>query len=163
MTKRSWEFGQDREAIKGFLVGAAQEWFTSTSDEPGGLTTGVGGKPIGQAAKAGFVGGEAATAFRDNMRGAIPMEDVITDAKSALNEIKKTRSAAYNTAPAAVTQPARSGDRGLSDAPSPSATALRWFGRGMNTRMAQRLALSRATTINLSITLTAKAAGVSGP
>jgi hypothetical protein len=67
-----------------------------------GMTTGAGGKAIGQAARAGLEGGEAAKSFRENMRGSVPMEEVITDAKSALGEIKRARSAAYNAGMANV-------------------------------------------------------------
>jgi hypothetical protein len=62
----------------------------------GGVTTGVGGQALRTAARAGFEGGEAGAAFRDSMRGNVPMEDVITDAKTALGNIKQARSAAYN-------------------------------------------------------------------
>jgi hypothetical protein len=51
--------------------------------------------------------GDAATAFRENMRGVTPMEDVITEAKSALGEIKKARGAAYNAAMADVRSDAK--------------------------------------------------------
>lgn len=61
-----------------------------------GTATGTGGATIRQAARTGFEGGPAGQAFRDNMRGNVPMENVITDAKTALNAIKQERSAAYN-------------------------------------------------------------------
>lgn len=60
-----------------------------------GLTTGVGGKAVGTAARAGFEGGEAAKTFRDNMRGAAPMDDVIAKAKEGVQAIKAERQKAY--------------------------------------------------------------------
>lgn len=61
-----------------------------------GVTTGVGGGAIRTAAQAGMAGGRAGEAFRENMRGAVPVEDVIGDAKVALQSVKKEREAAYN-------------------------------------------------------------------
>jgi hypothetical protein len=60
-----------------------------------GVTTGAGGQAIRTAAKAGLEGGEAGKAFRENMRGSVPMEGVVNDAKSALDAIKQDRQAAY--------------------------------------------------------------------
>jgi hypothetical protein len=60
-----------------------------------GVATGAGGDVLRQAARSGFEGGEASRAFRENMRGAVPMEDVVADATAALNEIKRLRSAFY--------------------------------------------------------------------
>lgn len=60
-----------------------------------GLMTGAGSDAVKTAAKAGFAGGDTARTFRENMRGAVPMEDVIGQAKSALQNIKNDRQAAY--------------------------------------------------------------------
>jgi hypothetical protein len=60
-----------------------------------GVATGTGGRPIREAARSGAQGGAASTAFRENMRGNVPLEDVIGDAKTALSAIKAERSAAY--------------------------------------------------------------------
>jgi hypothetical protein len=61
----------------------------------GGVTTGVGGHALRTAARTGFEGGEAAKALRENMRGSVPMENVVTDAKVGLDAIKQERQAAY--------------------------------------------------------------------
>jgi hypothetical protein len=61
----------------------------------GGVTTGVGGQALRTAARTGFEGGEAAKAFRENMRGTVPMENVVSDAKVGLDAIKQERQAAY--------------------------------------------------------------------
>lgn len=60
-----------------------------------GVTTGTGGATVRQAARTGFEGGEAGAAFRDNMRGNVPMEEVVSDAKRALGAVRAERSAAY--------------------------------------------------------------------
>lgn len=61
-----------------------------------GVTTGAGTLPFKEAVRAGFEGGEAAKTFRENMRGDVPMTDVIDDAKRGLAAIKTDREAAYN-------------------------------------------------------------------
>lgn len=62
-----------------------------------GVTTGVGGDTIRRAAQTGFEGGDAGRAFRENMRGNVPLESVIDDAKSALSTVRAERGAAYNS------------------------------------------------------------------
>jgi hypothetical protein len=61
----------------------------------GGVASGAGGQALRTAARAGFEGGEAAKAFRENMRGYVPMENVVADAKVGLDAIKQERQAAY--------------------------------------------------------------------
>ncbi len=60
-----------------------------------GVSTGAGGEAIRTAAKAGFAGGEASKTFTQNMRGSVPMEDVIAQAKGGLQAIRDERQAAY--------------------------------------------------------------------
>lgn len=67
-----------------------------------GVTTGVGGAPIKEAARAGFEGGEAGQAFRAQMRGAKPIEDVVDEAKIGLDAIRQARQADYLSNMAAV-------------------------------------------------------------
>ena len=57
-----------------------------------GMTTGVGDGPVRQAARAGFTGNRA---FVDNMRGNVPMTDVVDQAQSAVGKMRQDRSAAY--------------------------------------------------------------------
>lgn len=57
-----------------------------------GMTTGVGEGPIRQAARAGFEGNKA---FADNMRGNVPMTDVVDQAQSAVGQMRQSRSDAY--------------------------------------------------------------------
>ncbi len=60
-----------------------------------GLATGVGGQSLKTAAQAGFKGGQAAEDFTANLRGKVPMEEIVADAKTALSSIREERGAAY--------------------------------------------------------------------
>ncbi len=61
----------------------------------GDLGTHTGGESIARAARAGFEGGSQGQAFRESMRGQIPMETVVSDAMSALDNIRQGRGRAY--------------------------------------------------------------------
>ena len=61
----------------------------------GNLGTHTGGRTLRLAAGAGRAGGEKGRAFRQAMTGTAPMEDVVSDARRALGEIRKRRNAAY--------------------------------------------------------------------
>jgi len=60
-----------------------------------GITTGAGGQAVREAARAGFEGGERGAAFAENLRGTVPMEGVVSDAKRGLDAIKADRQKAY--------------------------------------------------------------------
>lgn len=64
-----------------------------------GTTTGVGGEAIGTAYQAGKSGG---TSFLDNLRGNVPMTDVLDEAKSALTNMRIDRSNQYKQGMAGV-------------------------------------------------------------
>lgn len=64
-----------------------------------GMMTGTGGNAISTAYKAGKEGG---TTFLDNMRGDVPMTDVLDGAKSALGKMRLDRSAQYKSGMAGV-------------------------------------------------------------
>lgn len=66
--------------------------------ELAGVTTGAGGTALRTAAEAGLEGGQAAQAFRENMRGAAPMEQAVEDARGALDQMRKERGDAYRQA-----------------------------------------------------------------
>ncbi len=68
-----------------------------------GFTTGAGGSAVRTAASAGREGGEAGVAFRENMRGA-PVTGLVDRAKSALDEVRQDRSAAYQAGKADLTK-----------------------------------------------------------
>lgn len=64
-----------------------------------GATTGVGGEAIGTAYQAGKSGG---TSFLDNLRGNVPMTDVLDEAKGALTNMRLDRSNQYKQGMAGV-------------------------------------------------------------
>lgn len=70
--------------------------------EPGvsnvlGLTTGAGVESIRAAGRAGKKGGDAADVFKANMRGDVPVDEIVDMAKSGLEKIRQERSAAYKS------------------------------------------------------------------
>ena len=60
-----------------------------------GVATGAGPMAITEAAKAGAKGGRAGRAFREQMRGIAPIEDVVTDTKTALERMRQERATTY--------------------------------------------------------------------
>jgi hypothetical protein len=64
-----------------------------------GLSTGTGGESVATAYRAGKQGG---TSFLDNMRGNVPMTDVLDSAKQALGQMRLDRSAQYKSGMAGV-------------------------------------------------------------
>ncbi len=60
-----------------------------------GLTTGTGAEAIRQAYKAGKKGGQSLSVLKENMRGEVPINLVLQDAKAALAEMKANKSADY--------------------------------------------------------------------
>ena len=59
-----------------------------------GLTTGVGAEPISQAFKAGKSGN---TAFTSNLKGDVPLTDVLDQAKSGLQAMNAAKTAEYRS------------------------------------------------------------------
>lgn len=60
-----------------------------------GLLTGTHAKPLEEAAHAGYEGGEASKALTENMRGNVPLNDVVDEARSAINNMRAKRGAEY--------------------------------------------------------------------
>lgn len=60
-----------------------------------GATTGTGGRAVQEAYQAGRNGGAAGQAFLDNMRGNIPVEDVVREARDAVGALRQQRAAEY--------------------------------------------------------------------
>ena len=60
-----------------------------------GMTTGAGSEAINQAYKAGDAGGDTARAFADNMRGNVPMNDVLDAVDANLAKMGAEKAAAY--------------------------------------------------------------------
>lgn len=62
-----------------------------------GMTTGVGDEPIRQAYAAGRQGGARQASFIENLRGEVPMQDVLETAKADLAAMGQQQKAAYRS------------------------------------------------------------------
>ena len=62
-----------------------------------GTTTGAGTEAIRQASRAGAEGGAKADAFLENLRGNVPVESVVQDAKRAVDQMRIDRGNAYRS------------------------------------------------------------------
>jgi len=60
-----------------------------------GMTTGVGGDVIREAGRAGSSGGDVADLLQRNLRGDVPVDDVLVSAKNALEDIRIKRGDEY--------------------------------------------------------------------
>jgi predicted secreted protein len=74
----------------------------AASELVGGLGTHTGGQSIRTAAGAGYQGGARGRAFQEQLRGDVPMEDVVSDAKYALGNIRQQRGQQYRAGMAGV-------------------------------------------------------------
>lgn len=110
------------------------------ADVVGGLGTHTGGESLRQAAKAGLKGGQTQATFAENMRGGAQMDDVLSTAKTNLQNMAAQRSAAYRQGMAQV-----SGDKtildfqGIDDAINKSAGMATYKGQIKNTQAAKAL------------------------
>jgi hypothetical protein len=68
------------------------------------MASGVGSEPIEQAYKAGREGGARQTSFVENMRGQVPIQDVLDTAKTDLQAMRQQQQAAYRKDMNAVRQ-----------------------------------------------------------
>lgn len=64
-------------------------------DVIGGLGTHTGGDSLRIAAGAGFEGGRRAQRFQDNLRGKVPIETVVEDARRSLDQVRRDRGQKY--------------------------------------------------------------------
>lgn len=80
------------------------------ADVIGGLGTHTGGESLRQAARSGMQGGKSAKTFTQNMRGQVPMTEVLETAKSNLDDMGRAKSAEYRAGMAQV-----SGDKTILD------------------------------------------------
>lgn len=71
-----------------------------------GGTTGTGANAVKGAYEAGKAGGDAAAAFTDSMRGNTPWDDVVSQAKDALGNMRAERNAAYRSGMADISKDA---------------------------------------------------------
>lgn len=79
----------------GKTVGAVGDVTGKVSANILGTTSGIGAKPIEEAYKAGLNGGKSAESFTNNMRGKVPMDDVLSDAKQNLYDMGAQKREAY--------------------------------------------------------------------
>jgi hypothetical protein len=62
---------------------------------PVGLMTGTGGEALRTAERAGEAGGARAQAFRESLAGDVPMEQVVTEARDAVANLRRERGQLY--------------------------------------------------------------------
>lgn len=77
----------------GEIIKPATKFTAKALAETLGLTTGAGSKSIEEAAKAGTTGNKA---FLENLRGEVPVSDVLETAQAGMQALKNQRQAAYN-------------------------------------------------------------------
>lgn len=75
--------------------GAAAKTGTALVDAFSVIGPGTGRKSVETAFTSGMKGGEAGQAFRDNMRGNVPLDDVVTEAKGAVSNMRRARGDEY--------------------------------------------------------------------
>jgi hypothetical protein len=80
------------------VAGAAARYAGGgVADFVGGVGTHTGGESVRQAAQAGLEGGQRAQSFTQNMRGNVPIENVLDDAKANLQTMRAAKSAEYRS------------------------------------------------------------------
>lgn len=85
--------------VAGAAGSAIKNGVTGTAKNVLGMTTGTGANSVSAAYQAGK---EGSTTFLDNMRGNVPMSDVIDSAKTALGQMRLDRAAQYRQGMAGV-------------------------------------------------------------
>lgn len=107
------------------------------ADLIGGIGTHTGGEGLRIAAKSGMAGGKKAADFADNLRGNVPIQDVLDTAKSNLQAMTAAKSAEYRKGMAGV-----SNDKsvlsfnGIDNAISTAAKVSTFKGQVKNTKAA---------------------------
>lgn len=84
------------------VAGKTFDVTSGLAKQAAGLTTGVGGEALGQAYQAGKAGGEAATAFKQNLMGRVDPTDVLNAAKENVAELGRQRQAVYKANMASI-------------------------------------------------------------
>lgn len=84
--------------LAGKGIGAAGRGGGQLLAEALGATTGTSGPTIRTAFGAGLDGGQAADAFRSHISGNAPIEDIVTDARNAVGNLRAQRGADYRAA-----------------------------------------------------------------
>lgn len=81
-------------AVAGKIGSTVGKGISSATKNVLGLTTGVGAEPISQAFKAGKTGNKA---FIDNLKGDVPLTDVLDNAKAGLQAMNAAKQAEYRS------------------------------------------------------------------
>ena len=81
-------------AVAGKIGSTVGKGISSATKNVLGLTTGVGAEPISQAFKAGKTGNKA---FIDNLKGDVPLTDVLDNAKAGLQAVNAAKQAEYRS------------------------------------------------------------------
>ncbi|WP_316234234.1 hypothetical protein [Bradyrhizobium sp. SZCCHNR1098] len=89
-------------AAPGRAAGALTRGAGNLAAEGLGLTTGAGAEPIKAALRTGIEGGGAGEAFRAGMRGERPLEDVVSEARGAVDQMRVERGQGYREAMADI-------------------------------------------------------------
>jgi hypothetical protein len=91
--------GREQSAAFGAIAGPASELIAPAARTTGkfmsealGLSTGVGSEPVKQAFRAGQTGNQQ---FVQNMRGQVPVTDLLEQAQGAMQTLKQNRRTAY--------------------------------------------------------------------
>lgn len=106
----------------------------------GGIGTHTGGESLKTAAKAGLEGGEAKKALIENMRGKVPMQNVLDTAKQNLQNMAAARSAAYRSGMADISKDATVLNfNGIDDALNNANSAVTYKGQIKNAKGADIL------------------------
>lgn len=82
-------------AVRG--AGKAVEYGGKGASKLAAMASGVGTEPIEQAYKAGREGGAREASFVENMRGQVPIQDVLDTAKTDLQAMRQQQQAAYRS------------------------------------------------------------------
>ena len=78
-------------------TGKAVEYGGKGASKLAGMASGVGTEPIEQAYKAGREGGARQASFVENMRGQVPIQDVLDTAKTDLQAMRQQQQSAYRS------------------------------------------------------------------
>jgi hypothetical protein len=121
----------------------------AVADVIGGLGTHTGGESLRTAAASGLRGGKAAESFAKNMRGQVPIDDVLTTAKQNLQAMGADKAAQYRQGMASV-----SNDKtvlslgGVDDALDNAFNTVTFKGQGTNEKGVQAVQKMRELVDN---------------
>lgn len=108
------------------------------ADAVGGMGTHTGGESLRQAARSGMEGGQSAKSLADNMRGNVPMTDVLESAKANLEAMGRAKSQEYRNGMAQVSNDKTVLDfNGIDNAVNNAAGVVTFKGQVKNAKAAE--------------------------